>query len=231
MEGATNSEAALCVLTRLTFRAPLRCASFWSAHTASATMSEKLDEPTTPAPVVTWRPRPPPSEREPPSHMKPPSPTRSFLLRSEHSKNRQWGAMVVTPSWEFDKPPPGSPRGGYKKEDWTRLSTPRAGYSRDEALGPAKKVDAAVWERDQYLRKVGYKDSPRELLHKRFHGTSAEAQREQNSTRAALQSRADLDLSVEQQRALLRNCFRTGRPVPEYLLRKLPKPAAAEDTT
>ena len=190
---------------------------------------QPADEPATPAPVVTWTPRSPPSEREPSSRTKPPSPTRSFLLRSQYSKNRQWGATVVSPSWEFDKAPPVPSRGGYKEEDWTRLSTPRAGYSRDEALGPAKKVDSAVWARDQYLRKVGYKDSPRELLRKRFHGTSSEAQREQNSTRAAL-ARADRELSVAQQSALLRNCFRTGRPVPEYLLRKLPLPVAAGET-
>ena len=108
--------------------------------------------------------------------------------------------------------------GTYKEEDFRRLATPRAGYSaHGAAAGPAKKAAHAVVKRDAYLRETGYIDNPKELLRVRFHGTSAEQERAQNSARLAAQKAAADSMTEEQQRRLFRNCWRTGRPIPAAL--------------
>ena len=110
----------------------------------------------------------------------------------------------------------------YGKQDWERLAKPRDGYARDDLIGPAKKVSAAVWERNLFLRKHGYIDNPKELLRMRFHGTSAEQSRAQNSARASAQSTAAAaDMTVWSEAAMLKNCWRSGRPIPDWLQRRL----------
>ena len=95
-------------------------------------------------------------------------------------------------------------------------------------MEPAKKTAAALAARDAYLRAKGYIDNPRDLLYNRFHGTSAERQREQNSARAAAQ-RASMDQTTpEQEKRIFRNCWRTGRPIPDWLQQKLEEQDAAE---
>ena len=156
-----------------------------------------------------------------------PSPsTKSSLLRAQWARKQQWPDREhnFAPSWEFDEvcksPQRAASAQRYGEEDWKRLASPRAGYARDDLTGPSKKASAAVYERNQFLHKHGYVNNPRELLRRRFHGTSAEQTRSQNSARAAAQSAAAEHLSKEQQRLMLLNCWRTGKSVPEYLLRR-----------
>mmetsp|Transcript_16804 Transcript_16804/g.43154 ORF Transcript_16804/g.43154 Transcript_16804/m.43154 type:complete len:207 (+) Transcript_16804:80-700(+) len=151
------------------------------------------------------------------SPIKPPSPTRSVTLQAQYARSREWPR--VSPAWKNCCPNrPASAR--YKADDWNRLSQPRAGYSRDDLTGPAKKTAKAVCERNEFLRRHGYIDNPRELLHKRFHGTCAEQQRSQSSARALAQNAvATSELSKQQKQRILHNCWRTGRPVPDFLQR------------
>lgn len=158
-------------------------------------------------------------------HRRPKSrPTRSSVLRAQYARSQEWPWQTLDfpPSWEFDSPlvsprRPASAR--YGENEWIRLATPRTGYARNDTIGPAKKTDKAVWERDQFLREKGYIDNPRELLRMRFHGTSAEQERAQKSARAASQAAKDAaSMSVERQRNMLQNCWRSGQPVPQFLL-------------
>ena len=147
---------------------------------------------------------------------RPPSPTRSSVLKAEFARSRPWPRMVgntiETPPWMLDTlSTPRSMGARYNEDDWSRLARPRAGYARDDLTGPPKKAITAVFARDDFLRAAGYIDNPRELLRKRFHGTSAEAARAQSSARASTQGAiASAELTKQQQQQMLRNCWRTG---------------------
>ena len=183
-----------------------------------------ISRPTSARPATTQSLRPSTVQSPRLSTSPPPSPTRASKLRNQFATYRPWPRETATPSWAFDEPSPRS-KGAYGAKDWARLSKPRDGYSRDDAIGPAKKTAAAVWERTQFLREKGYIDNPKELLRMRFHGTSAEKSRAQNSARASAQSEAaTAEMSVAQQTAMLRNCWRTGRPIPEWLQQNLEPP-------
>ena len=144
-------------------------------------------------------------------------PTKAFLLRAHHVRTQTWPHHEAPRAFDLLIPQRSS-SARYVEEDWRRLAQPRAGYSRDELTGPAKKVDAAVWKRNQFLRSHGYIDNPRHLLYLRFHGTSAEQARSQNSAMAAVQ--AATTPSREQQRQLLVQCWKMGRPVPDSAIPK-----------
>ena len=135
-----------------------------------------------------------------------PPPTKSSLLRARHARVqhglRRGAATREVPAL------PASPR--YKAEDWLRLARPRAGYSPDVST----EVEAAVLQRNQFLRTEGYVDNPRRMLYLRFHGTLVEHGRNQSSMRAAV--RAANVPSRERQRQILHNCWKLGRPAPDF---------------
>jgi hypothetical protein len=135
-----------------------------------------------------------------------PPPTKSSLLRARHARV-QHGLSRGAASREVPALP-ASPR--YKAEDWLRLARPRAGYSPDVST----EVEAAVLQRNQFLRTEGYVDNPRRMLYLRFHGTLAEHGRNQSSMRAAV--RAANVPSRERQRQILHNCWKLGRPAPDF---------------
>ena len=145
------------------------------------------------------------------------SPTKAFLLRAHYVRTQTWPHHEAPRAFDLLIPQRSS-SARYVEEDWRRLAQPRAGYSRDELTGPAKRVNAAVWKRNQFLRSHGYIDNPRQLLYLRFHGTSAEQARSQNSAMAAVQ--AATTPSREQQRQLLVQCWKMGRPVPDSAIPK-----------
>ena len=167
-----------------------------------------------------WSPRPPPGEQlqaQSRSSRAPPSPTRASQLRAEFARNRHW------PGYEKPMPvPPTSLLHDKKEADeyWSRLASPRAGYSRDEQAGPAKKTDKAVWNRKQFLRMHGYGV----LSMREQQQLQIQQQHEQQSAASGRPGKdADLDDWTKQQ-AILMNCWRTGRKPPERVLRKLPPP-------
>ena len=154
-----------------------------------------------------------------------PGSTRSARERAAWTRRQPWGYQgEFPPSWEFDKPPTRT-RYTYTEKDWSRLATPRAGHAAHGAgMGPAKEASAAVFARDDFLKRAGYIDNPRHLLHARFHGTSAERERALNSNQMAAQAAAFRTMTHDQQRKILRNCWRAGRKVPELLSQKIHAP-------
>ena len=92
-------------------------------------------------------------------------------------------------------------------------------------MGPAKKTSDKVVQRDAFLREKGYIDNPRALLHARFHGTSAEQDRANNSNLLAAQKEAAAEMTAEQQTLIFRRCWRMGAPIPDHLARLVRKPA------
>ena len=75
-------------------------------------------------------------------------------MRAKHTRSQHWPHSEDPGSRLYALPKrPASPR--YVSKDWARLATPRAGYARDELTGPSKRAEAAVWERNQFLRKHG----------------------------------------------------------------------------
>ena len=164
--------------------------------------------------------KPPTTPRTPST----PGSTRTARVREHFSRSRQWGYEgYYPPSWEFDKNKLKSPRGTYTEEDYRRLARPRAGYSaHGVGMGPAKKTSAAVVARDNFLKEKGYIDNPRALLHARFHGTSAEVGRKANSAQSSAQ-RANAERQHDDwlhEVILMRNLYRTGKPIPEHLMRR-----------
>jgi hypothetical protein len=135
-----------------------------------------------------------------------PPPTKSSLLRARHARVQHGLSRGAA----FREVPalPASPR--YKAEDWLRLARPRAGYSPDVST----EVEAAVLQRNQFLRTEGYVDNPRRMLYLRFHGTLEEHGRNQSSMKAAV--RAANVPSRERQSQILHNCWKLGRPAPDF---------------
>ena len=158
-----------------------------------------------------------------------PGSTRSAKLQAEFVRSKKWPSHAQSPSWAFDEQALASSprrRSTYGEDDLRRLSAPRAGYSAHGAgMGPAKKVSDKVVQRDAFLREKGYIDNPRALLHARFHGTSAEQERANNSSMLAAQKAAAEQMTVEQQMIIFRRCWRMGKPIPEPLSRLVRKPA------
>ena len=95
-------------------------------------------------------------------------------------------------------------------------------------MGPSQKATKAVLRREAFLRETGYIDNPKELLYQRFHGTSAEKERSQNSEQMAAQKAAAETMTEEQQRLIFRNCWRTNKPIPKLYQPLVHNPASAE---
>ena len=96
---------------------------------------------------------------------------------------------------------------------WTLLARPRAGYARDDTIGPAKKVDKAVWNRDEFLRQTGYSHSPRTA-------------RQRASLTPPPRSSGGGELSLAAQRTRLQFYWKMGKAIPE---RYLPRAYRADD--
>lgn len=94
---------------------------------------------------------------------------------------------------------------------WTKLSTPRAGYSRDPATGPAKWTNEAVWQRNAFLAEHGYLSAGPEERRQRRYGSA-------HRSKKAPTVHEPTELSIQQQRARLYFCFRATRPIPERYL-------------
>ena len=132
------------------------------------------------------------------------------VKKSEQTK------QSVLPSLPTSPRPPGMSE--EKHAYWTRLATPRDGYSRDPASGPAKWTSEAVCARNAFLAAHGYLSAGPEERRQRRNG------RVHRSSKApTVHERADL--TIEQQRAKLYFCYRATRPIPDrYLLAARPPP-------